>query len=51
MSEAKLIEVIKTTLKTTGKGVDGDPVHRHTQYWNTDGTLLWEDCDGGFCDE
>lgn len=50
MSDIETIRVIRSTLKTVGRGVEGDPVHRHIQYWSMDGDLLWEECDGGYCD-
>ena len=39
---AEVIQVIRTYLTTRGKGVDGDPIRRITQYWTTDGQLLAE---------
>ena len=39
---AELIQVIRTSLTTRGKGVDGDPIRRVTQFWTTDGELLAE---------
>ena len=35
----RVIQVIETTLAVRGKGVDGDPIRRITQYWTLDGTL------------
>ena len=40
--EVELIEVIKTTLTTRGKGVSPDPIRRITQYWSIEGELLAE---------
>ncbi len=42
MADLEVIRVIKTTLLTRGKGIQGDPLRRVTQYWAMDGTLLWE---------
>lgn len=39
---ARVIQVIETTLDMRGKGVNGDPVRRVTQYWTLDGKLLAE---------
>jgi len=39
---AKLMTVIVTDMECRGKGVDGDPCRRITQYWTPDGTLLVE---------
>lgn len=40
--EVEVIRVIRTNLVHRGKGVEGDPVRRITQYWDMDGNLLWE---------
>lgn len=46
---AEVMEVIRTRLKLEGDG-DEVPFHRHEQFWSTDGELLAENCDGGYCD-
>jgi len=43
MSNAEVIEVIRTDLEKRGKGIEDDPVRRITQYWTLDGQLLWEE--------
>ena len=50
MSETELVELIRTTTKA-GDGTEGNPIHTHEQYFTTDGDLVFERCDGGFCDE
>lgn len=42
MFNAKLIQVIVTELELRGKGTEGSPLRRITQYWSTDGELLAE---------
>lgn len=43
MDEAKVIQVIKTTLTRRGSGKnDTDPIRIVTQYWSLDGELLAE---------
>ena len=42
MFDARVIQVIETSLVLRGKGVDGDPIRRITQYWTLDGKLLAE---------
>ena len=42
MFDARVIQVIETSLDLRGKGVDGDPIRRITQYWTLDGKLLAE---------
>jgi hypothetical protein len=42
MFNARVIQVIETGLDLRGKGVEGDPVRRITQYWTLDGELLAE---------
>ncbi len=39
---AEIVQVIKTTLTNHGKGTKADPVRKITQYWDLDGTLLFE---------
>jgi hypothetical protein len=39
---AKLMMVIVTDMECRGKGVEGDPYRRITQYWTPDGKLLVE---------
>lgn len=39
---AKLIEVIQTTILRRGRGVVGDPIRGVTQYWTKEGQLLAE---------
>lgn len=39
---AKLMTVIVTDMEPRGKGVEGDPFRRITQYWSQDGELLVE---------
>lgn len=41
-SDCHVIEVIETHLTLRGKGIDGDPIRRVTQYWSLDGKLLFE---------
>lgn len=41
MDQARLIEVIETTLTRRGNGKD-DPIRVVTQYWSKDGRLLAE---------
>jgi len=36
------IRVICTSLERRGKGIEGDPIRRITQYWTMDGFLLAE---------
>lgn len=49
MGETYVMEVIRTT---TRRGWDTDaPIHKHIQYYSTDGELLAEECNGGYCDE
>lgn len=44
MSEAKLIQVIQTTLERRGAGTVADPVRRLVQYWDPEtARLLAED--------
>lgn len=43
--ELDTFTVIRTNMKRVGDGTEGDPYHRHTQYWNMDGALLVEFCD------
>ena len=40
--ECYTIRVICTYLTCRGKGVEGDPIRRITQYWTMDGYLLAE---------
>ena len=42
MDEAKVIQVIETTLTRRGEGVEGDPIRIIRQYWSLDGALLGE---------
>jgi len=42
MFDAKVIQVIETTLDIRGHGTEKDPYRRITQYWTLDGTLLAE---------
>lgn len=42
MKDVEVIEVVRTTLVRRGRGVEGDPVRRVTQYWTIDGDLLAE---------
>lgn len=42
MSEVEIIPVVRTTLARRGKGVQGDPIRIITQYWSTEGELMWE---------
>jgi hypothetical protein len=42
MDNAKLIEVIETSLIRRGKGTEADPVRIVKQYWAKDGSLLAE---------
>jgi len=52
MSDTYLVELIRTTEKVgSGNAFKNDPVHKHIQYYTKDGDLLFEECDGGFCDE
>jgi hypothetical protein len=39
---AKLMTVIVTDMECRGKGVEGDPFRRITQYWTEEGELLVE---------
>lgn len=43
MEECRVIQVVKTNLLQRGKGIEGDPIRRVTQYWSMQGDLLWED--------
>lgn len=42
MWNAKVIQVIETTLELRGKGTSDAPYRRVTQYWTLDGKLLAE---------
>lgn len=37
-----IIKLIKTTLKTTGKGSEDDPIRILKQYWDFNGCLILE---------
>ena len=39
---AEVIQVIYTNLELRGDGTEGNPYRRIEQYWNLDGTLLFE---------
>jgi len=40
--DVRVVQVIETTLTHRGRGVEGDPFYRVTQYWSMDGELLAE---------
>ena len=42
MYKARLIQVIETDLELRGKGLEGDPYRRVTQYYSPEGELLAE---------
>lgn len=42
MKEVEIIQLIRTRLLRTGKGVEGDPIRIVDQYWRMDGTLEFE---------
>lgn len=45
-----LMEVIRTT-ERRGFGSEDVPIHQHIQFYTTDGELLADECDGGYCDD
>lgn len=38
----EIVTLIKTSLTKRGKGVEGDPIRRVTEYWTLDGGLEFE---------
>jgi len=42
MDTVEIVQLIKTTLKRKGKGVEDDPIRVITQYWSMDGKLEFE---------
>jgi len=46
--DTHLMKVIHTT-KRVGFNSD-QPIHKHDLYFTTDGDLVAEECDGGYCD-
>jgi len=41
-SDVQIIQLIKTTLKRAGEGIENDPIRIIVQYWNMQGKLLFE---------
>jgi len=46
--DTHLMKVIHTT-KRVGFNTD-QPIHKHDLYFTTEGDLVAEECDGGYCD-
>lgn len=42
MWNARVIQVIETSLEQRGRGVEDDPIRRVRQFWTLDGELLAE---------
>ncbi len=40
--KAEIVQLIRTTLTRRGKGTEEAPIRIITQYWEMDGTLLFE---------
>jgi len=40
MLDAKEIKLIRTDFRTTGKGIEDDPIRALIQYWTHDGKLV-----------